>query len=202
MGLGTWLGTSLFRNSDSVTVETSELSASQHTEHLVRMLRIAAAIDTDTTPANLQTIPAAVTGFEPVACGSRYAQALEQAVLQLHGIDYISTIAGARLIDTQLWREQQSQAHESALTLQQLFPSDCVPVVPVTFELPDTYRNADGMSIRQMLKVSDARVDEWSQLYLLAETTQERELALAGLWQIISWESTWQPGRSPFSFHA
>lgn len=199
--LGTWLGTSLFRSSDSVTVETSELSASQHTDHLVRFLRISAAIDTDTTPVPLQTIPETVTSVEPVSCGSRYAQALNQAVLQLHGIDYFSTVAGARLVDTQLWRQQQSQAHESALALQRLFPSECSPEVPVTFELPDTYRHADGISVRHMLKVSDAMVAEWSQLYLLAETAQERELALAGLRQVITWEATWKPGRSPFAFN-
>lgn len=200
LGLGTWLGTSLFRSSDSVTVETSELSVSQHTDHLVRIMRISAAIDTDTTPETIQTIPEAVTHVEPVSCGSRYAQALDHAVLQLQGLDYFSTIAGARLVDTQLWRQQQAQAHDSAFALQRLFPAECSPQVPVTFDMADTYRHADGIGVRHMLKVSDALVDEWSQLYLLAETAQERELARAGLWQVISWEADWNPGRSPFAF--
>ena len=198
VGLGMWLGTSLFRSSDSITVESSELTPSQHTEHLVRVLRISAA--SDTTPSNIRTIPETISGFEPIACGSRYAQMLDQALVQLHGIDYFSTVAGARAVDTQTWRIQQTQAHDSAVALQSLFPEECAPVVPVAYDLPVTYRNADGIGIQQMLKVSDTLVEEWSQLYLLAETAQERELALAGLWQAVSWEATWQPGRSPFAF--
>lgn len=198
IGLGTWLATSLVRSSDSVTEEASELTASQHTEYLVRVLRISAAADI--TPPQLQTIPEAAAGIEPVTCGSRYGDALEQAALQLHGVDYFSTVAGARVVDTQLWRAQQSQAHDSSLALQRLFPPECEPVVPVAFALPDTFRQADGISTRHMLKIADDLVAEWSQLYLLAETADERELALAGLWQIISWEATWQPGRSPFVF--
>ena len=198
VGLGTWLATSLVRGSDSVTEESSELTASQHIEHLVRVLRISAA--SATTPPHIQTIPEAVVSSEPVACGSRYAQALEHATIQLHGIDYFSTVAGARAVDTALWRAQQSQAHDSALALTRLFPPECEPVVPVTFVLSDTLRRADGMSIGHMVKVSDNLLDEWSQLYLLAETAPERELALAGLWQVISWEATWQPGKSPFTF--
>lgn len=198
LGLGTWLATSLVRSSDSVTEDTSELTASQHTEHLVRVLRISAA--SGITPPQLETIPEAAVGNDVVTCGSRYAEALEQAALQLHGIDYFSTVAGARDIDTQVWRSQQSQAHDSALALQGLFPPECAPVVPVTFAVPESFRHADGMSTRHMLKISDDIVAEWSQLYLLAETAPERELALAGLWQSISWEAAWQPGRSPFAF--
>ncbi len=198
VGLGTWLATSLVRSSDSVTEESSELTASQHLEHLVRVLRISAA--SATTPPHLQTIPEAAVSSAPVTCGSRYAQALEHATIQLHGIEYFSTVAGARTVDTQLWRAQQSQAHDSALALTGLFPAQCQPVVPVTFVLSDTLRSADGMSIGHMVKISDELLDEWSQLYLLAETAPERELALAGLWQVISWETTWQPGRSPFTF--
>lgn len=200
LGLGTWLGTSLFRSDDSVTVESSELTASQHTDHLVRIMRISAAIDTDTTPETVQTIPEVVPEVAPVSCGSRYAQALDQAVLQLHGIDYFSTIAGARLVDTQRWRQQQAEAHDSAVALQRLFPTECSPRVPVTFELADPYRHADGIGVRHMLRVSDALVDEWSQLYLLAESAPERELAKAGLWQVITWEADWKPGRSPLAF--
>jgi hypothetical protein len=198
VGLGAWLTTSLVRSSDSVTVETSELSASQHTEHLVRVLRISAA--SGTTPSNIQTIPQAAAGSEPVACGSRYAEALAQAVLQLHGIDYFSTVAGARMVQPDQWRAQQAQADDSADALQQLFPAECTPTIPVTFVLPDTFRAAEGISTRHMLKVSDDLVSEWSQLYLLAETAQERELALAGLWQVLSWEADWHAGRSPFAF--
>jgi len=135
-----------------------------------------------------------------VACGSRYAEALAQAVLQLHGIDYFSTVAGARMVQPDQWRAQQAQADDSADALQQLFPAECTPTIPVTFVLPDTFRAAEGISTRHMLKVSDDLVSEWSQLYLLAETAQERELALAGLWQVLSWEADWHAGRSPFAF--
>lgn len=198
VGLGTWLVTSLVRSGDSVTGESSELTAAQHIEHLVRVLRISAT--SDTTPSQLQTIPEAAVNSEPVTCDSRYAQALEQATIQLHGIEYFSTVAGARAVDTELWSAQQSEAHDGALALTWLFPPECEPVVPVTFVLSDTLRSADGISIGQMVQVSDEVMDAWSQLYLLAETAPERELALAGLWQVISWETTWQPGNSPFTF--
>lgn len=198
VGLGTWLATSLLRSSDSVTVESSQLSAAQHTEQLVRVLRISAA--SDITPAQDQSIPEAAADNEQVTCGSRYAAALEQATIRLHGIDYLSTVAGARAIDTPVWRSQQAQAHDSALALHQLFPQACDPIVPVVFDLPDALHQADGISIQHMLKFSDELIDEWSQLYLLAETAQERQLAYAGLWQVVSWESDWQPGRTPFAF--
>lgn len=198
IGLGTWLATSLLRSSDSVTAETSELSAAQHTEQLVRILRISAA--SDITPVQDQSIPEAVADTEQVTCGSRYAVALDQATIRLHGIDYLSTVAGARPVDTQVWRDQQSQAHDSAFALNRLFPKSCAPVVPVVFDVPATLHQAEGIEIQHMLKFSDDLITEWSQLYLLAENSQERQLAYAGLWQVIGWEATWQPGRSPFTF--
>ncbi|MDN6637848.1 MAG: hypothetical protein ACTH05_01255 [Yaniella sp.] len=60
-------------------------------------------------------------------------------------------------------------------------------------------RFADAISVRQMLLGSDELVEEWSQLYLLAETEEEREIALSGLWQVVNWEASASPGRSPFS---
>lgn len=198
VGLGTWLATSLMRSSDSVTVETSEFSPAQHTEQLVRVLRISAA--SDITPAQDQTIPEAVVDNDPVTCGSRYAAALDQATIRLHGIDYLSTVAGARTVDTPVWRTQQAEAHDSALALHRLFPQECEPVVPVVFDVPNSLHQAEGIGIQHMLRFSDELVEEWSELYLLAETAEQRELAYAGLWQVIRWESNWQSGRSPFTF--
>ena len=198
VGLGTWLTASLLRSSDSVTAETPELSAAQHTEQLVRVLRISAA--SDRTPSSVQTIPNAALDSEQVTCGSRYATALEQATVRFYGIDYVSTVAGARDTDTSIWTDQQSEAHDGALALHGLFPAECDPLVPVVFDIQDTLQQADGIGVQRMLHFADDLIDEWSQLYLLAETAEQRQLAVAGLWQVIRWEASWQPGRSPFAF--
>lgn len=198
IGLGTWLSFSVFKTGDSVTQQSSELTASQHTQHLVRMMRITAA--SDTTLTTIDSIPETVTGVEPLECGSRYADRLANAAVQLHSIDYLSTIAGARFTQDDTWRTQQEQSHESALALERLFPADCEPEVPVMFPVERDLRFADEISTREMLKMSDVLVEDWSELYLLAETAQQRAIARAGLWQITSWESRWSPGRSPFAF--
>lgn len=198
VGLGMWVGSSFLKGNGSVTTADSELTASQHTMHLVRSLRISAA--SNTTQSNIDSIPESVEGDESLECGTRFTYALEDAVVGLHGIDYLSTVAGSRLTDIEAWRSQQAQSHDSAIALERLFPEECSPLTPVTFDLADDVRFSNDVSIRQMLQLSDDLVDEWSQLYLLAETVAEREIALAGLWQIISWESGWEPGRSPFTF--
>lgn len=198
IGLGTWLSFSVLKTGDSVTQKSSELTASQHTQHLVRVMRITAA--SHTTLPNVDSIPDTVAGFEPLECGSRYADRLDNAVVQLHSIDYLSTIAGARFINDDVWRTQQQQSHDSALALQRLFPADCSPQVPVMFQVEPHLRFANAISTREMLRMSDALIDDWSELYLLAETAEQRAIARAGLWQITTWESTWAPGRSPFAF--
>ena len=198
VGLGTWVSSSVFSGSDGVTPADSELNASQHTAHLVRALRISAA--SDTTSSGIGSIPEAVQNIEPLECGSRFAIALEDAVVQLHGVDYVSTVGGARLADAWQWSIQQGQAHDAAVALEALLSEECQPVVPLAFELADGVRFSDEVSIQQMLRISDELVDEWTQLYLLAESAEERDIALAGLWQIIRWEAEWEPGRSPFTF--
>lgn len=196
-GLGIWIGSSYIRGTEGVTPSDSELTASQHTSHLVRSLRISAA--SDTTPRNIVSIPEATAGVESLDCGSRFSTALEDAVTQLYGVDYLSTVAGARAADVESWRVQQTQAHTGAIALDRLFPDGCAPKIPVTYSLDDDVRFADEVSIRQVLLVSDDLVEEWSQLYLLAETAEEREIALSGLWQVVSWEALASPGRSPFA---
>lgn len=162
------------------------------------MMRIAAA--SNVTLPNIDSIPEAAEGAELFACGSRFAQSVDDAMLQLYGIDYFSTMAGARPVDTRTWRAQQAQAQDSAQALHRLFPAECAPEVPLTFAVDDELRFADAIGTRHMLKMSDEFIAEWSQLYLLAETPQQRDIALAGLWQMIRWEATWQPGGSPFAF--
>ena len=198
IGLGIWVGAGFFKTSNSVTQQSSELAPVQHTQELKRIMRISAA--SDITLPNIDSIPDAAQGAEPFECGSRFATAVDDAVLQLYGVEYLATIAGARPVDTQTWRTLHSQAQDGAQALQRLFPEDCVPEVPVTFDVDDELRFADAIGVRHMLKMSDTLIEEWSQLYLLAETPQERDIALAGLWQMIQWESTWQPGGSPFAF--
>lgn len=197
-GLGIWLSSSFFKDNNGVTSEESSMSASQHTMHLVRSFRISAAADT--TPSTIQSIPEAVEGVEPLSCGSRFALGLEDAVTQMHGVDYLSAVAGSRASDVEQWRTQQSQAHNGATALMQLFPDECAPEVPVVFDLPDDIRFGDEVSIREVLLFSDASIEEWSQLYLLAETAKERDIARAGLWQTVRWEAAASPGRSPFAF--
>lgn len=198
IGLGIWVGAGFFKTSNSVTQQSSELTPVQHTQELKRMMRISAA--SNITLPNIDSIPEAAQGAEPFECGSRFANAVDDAVVQLYGVDYLATIGGARLVDTQTWRALQAQAQDSAQALQRLFPDDCIPEVPVTFEIDDELRFADAIGTRHMLKMSDELIQGWSQLYLLAETPQQRDIALAGLWQMIQWESTWQPGGSPFAF--
>lgn len=198
IGLGIWVGAGFLKTSDSVTQQSSELTPVQHTQELKRMMRISAA--SDITLPNIDSIPDAAQGAEPFACGSRFANAVDDAVVQLYGVDYLSTIGGARLVDTQTWRTVQAQAQDSAQALQRLFPDNCIPQVPVTFEVDDELRFADAIGTRHMLKMSDELIEEWSQMYLLAETPQQRDIALAGLWQMIQWESSWHPGGSPFAF--
>ena len=200
VGLGTWVSSSIFNGSDGVTPADSELNASQHTTHLVRALRISAA--SDITSSSIDSIPEAVETLEPLECGSRFAMSLEDALVQLHGVDYVSTVGGARLTDASQWRIQQGEAHDAAVALEALFPEECQPVVPVAFDLAESVRFSDEVNIQQMLRISDELVDEWTQLYLLAESAEERDIALAGLWQIIRWEAEWEPGRSPFSFES
>lgn len=197
VGLGTWLASSYFRGSNGVTPDESKLTASQHTMHLVRALRISAA--SDTTLPSIQSIPEAVEGAEPLPCGSRFALALEDAVTQMHGLDYLSAVAGSRSGDVEQWRTQQVQAHTGATALMQMFGEECTPEVPVVFDLPHDVRFAEEVSIREVLSLSDNFVEEWSQLYLLAETTEQREIARAGLWQVVRWEAAASPGRSPFA---
>ncbi len=198
VGLGTWVGSSFIRNSDGVAPADSELTAAQHTSYLVRSLRIAAISD---SAPHIESVSDTVDGFEPLECGSRFSIALQHAVGQFYSIEYLSTVAGSRFTDTESWRAQQSQAHDGALALQQLFPDECSPKIPVTFDLSDTIRFSDEISIRQTLLLSDELVDEWSQLYLLAETAEQRQVALAGLWQVLAWESSASPGRSPLTFN-
>lgn len=197
VGLGIWVGSSYFRGAEGVAPSDSELSASQHTSHLVRSLRISAA--SNTTPPNIASIPEAAAGVEPFECGTRFSTALEDAVVDLVGVDYLSTVAGSRSLDVEPWRVQQTQAHTGAIALKQLFPEECTPQVPIVYSLDADMRFADAISVRQMLLGSDELVEEWSQLYLLAETEEEREIALSGLWQVVSWEASASPGRSPFS---
>lgn len=198
VGLGIWLGAGFVKTTDSVTQQSSELTPVQHTQELKRTMRISAA--SNITLPNIDSIPDAVAGAEPFQCGSRFANAIDDAVVQLYGVDYLATIAGARLVDSQTWRTLQTQAQDNAQALNRLFPPECQPEVPVTFEVDDELRFADAIGIRHMLKMSDELIDQWSQLYLLAETPQQRKIALAGLWQVMQWESTWQPGGSPFVF--
>lgn len=200
VGLGTWVSSSVFNGSDGVTPADSELNASQHTVHLVRALRISAA--SDTTSSSIGSIPEAVHNIEPFECSSRFAMSLEDALVQLRGVDYLSTVGGARLSDAAQWRAQQGEAHDAAVALESLFPEECQPVTPVAFDLAEGVRFSDEISIQQMLRIADELVDEWTQLYLLAESAEERDVALAGLWQIIRWETEWEPGRSPFSFES
>lgn len=197
IALGIWVASSYIRGTDSVTSQDSKLSAAQHTSHLVRSLRVAAA--SDITPPNVASIPEATAGVADVECGGRFTMALEDAVTRMYAVDYLSIVAGSRSVDNEPWRVQQSQAHGGAITLNGLFPTECSPEVPVSFDLDDEIRFADGVSIRHMLVMSDQLVEEWSQLYLLAESAPEHEIALAGLWQIVQWEAAAGPGRSPFS---
>ncbi|HJF15580.1 MAG TPA: hypothetical protein K8V32_12420 [Enteractinococcus helveticum] len=198
IGLGIWVGAGFLKTSDSVTQQSSELTPVQHTQELTRMMRISAA--SNITLPNIDSIPDATQGAETFSCGSRFANAVDDAVIQLYGVDYLSTIGGARLVDTQTWRAVQAQAHDSAQALQRLFPDNCIPQIPVTFEIDEELRFAEAIGTRHMLKISDELIEEWSQLYLLAETPQQRDIALAGLWQMIQWESSWHPGGSPFAF--
>ncbi|GAA4111670.1 hypothetical protein GCM10022249_11530 [Enteractinococcus coprophilus] len=198
VGLGVWLGTGFIKTTDSVTQQSSELTPVQHTQELKRTMRISAA--SNITLPNIGSIPDTLKDAEPFQCGSRFANAIDEAVVQLYGVDYLATIAGARLADSHTWRTLQTQAQDSAQALNQLFPPECQPEVPVTFEVDDDLRFADAIGIRHMLKMSDGLIEEWSQLYLLAETPQQRKIALAGLWQVMQWESTWEPGGSPFAF--
>ena len=119
---------------------------------------------------------------------------------QFYSIAYLSTVAGS-LYRHESWSTQQSQADDGALALQQLFPDECSPKIPVTFDLNDAIRFSDEISIRQTLLLSDELVEEWSQLYLLAETAEQRQIALAGLWQVLTWESSASPGYSPLTFN-
>lgn len=196
--LGIWTGSSYIRGIESVTPSNIELTALQHTSHVVRSLRISAA--SDTTPRNIDSIPEATADVEPLDCGNRFSTALKGAVTELFGVEYLSTVAGARAVDVESWHAQQKQAHTGAIALDRLFPDECAPNIPVSYTLDDNIRFSDGVSIRQMLLVSDDLVEEWSQLYILAETAEEREIALAGLWQVVSWETSASPGRSPFAF--
>lgn len=197
VGLGIWVGSSYIRGTSGVAPSDSELTASQHTSHLVRSLRISAA--STTTPPNIDSIPEAAADVESLECGTRFSTALDDAVVHMAGIDYLSAVAGARSLDVEPWRVLQTQAHTGATALQQVFPQECMPQVPVSYSLEANLRFADAISIRQMLLYSEELVEEWSQLYLLAETTEERAIALAGLWQVVSWEVSASPGRSPFS---
>ena len=197
VGLGTWIGSSFLKNSEGVAPADSELTAAQHTSYLVRSLRIAAISDTG---PHIESLSDTVDGSEPLECGSRFSIALQQAVDQFYSVEYLSTVAGSRFTDTESWRAQKSQAHDSALALQQLFSEECSPRIPITFDLSETVRFSDGISIRQTLLLSDELIEEWSQLYLLAETAEQRQIALAGLWQVLTWESSAAPGRSPLSF--
>ena len=198
IGLGVWVTAGFLKTTDSVTQQSSALTPGQHTQELKRMLRISAA--SDVTLPNIGSIPEIADEAEPVSCGSRFAHALDEAAMQLYGVDYLSTIGGARLADTRSWRVQQVQAHQSAQALHLLFPSECAPTPPVVYEVEPNLRFADAIGIQHMVKLSDELIDQWSQLYLLAETPAQRELALAGLWQVITWEASWQPGGSPFAF--
>lgn len=199
LGLGTWLATSVLRPGDSVTTDTVEWTAAQHTNALVRQLRIQAA--TDITPEHITSIPGVLAGWDDFECNSRYVQALEPAVEQFRAIAHLSRIAGARHLEAAVWRTQYDEALEGAQSLEQRFPAECTPVVPVSYELPTATRTATGISLHDMLPLAPDTIRTWTQLYLLAETPQEHDLALAGLWQVLDWESDWQPGRSPLSFN-
>lgn len=79
--LGIWTGSSYIRGIESVTPSNIELTALQHTSHVVRSLRISAA--SDTTPRNIDSIPEATADVEPLDCGNRFSTALEGAVTEL-----------------------------------------------------------------------------------------------------------------------
>ncbi|HIW45486.1 MAG TPA: hypothetical protein H9884_01080 [Candidatus Yaniella excrementigallinarum] len=198
VGLGTWVASSFIKSSDGVTPADSELTAAQHTSYLVRSLRIAAASD---AKPHIESVSDTVDGSDTLECGSRFSIGLQHAVGQFYSIAYLSTVAGSRSTDTESWSTQQSQADDGALALQQLFPDECSPKIPVTFDLNDAIRFSDEISIRQTLLLSDELVEEWSQLYLLAETAEQRQIALAGLWQVLTWESSASPGYSPLTFN-
>lgn len=171
----------------------------QHTSHLVRVMRISAAADI--TPETVESIPLAAADVEVLECGTRYAQRIQESVEALHAVEYVSTVAGSRQLATGLWRAQQSSAHDATAALRGLLPADCVPHVPVTYQLDESVRFApQGTPPSTMLAMSEDLLDTWTELYLLADTPQQRRLATAGLWQVISWEDSWSPGRSPFTF--
>lgn len=199
VGLGTWVGTSFLKDNDSVAPDESELSPAQHTTHLIRSLRISAA--TATTPDTIDSIPDATADVDPLECGNRFSTAMEDAVVQLDGIDYLASVAGSRGEDGESWRLQQSQAHAGAVALRSLFPRECSPEAPVTYPLDDSIRFADEISMRQILILSDDLIEQWSDLYVIAETPEERDIALAGLWHVISLEAAASPGRSPFALN-
>jgi len=197
VGLGIWIGSSYTRSSSGVTPADSQLTTSQHTNHLVRALRISAA--SNTTPPNISSIPEATAQVEPLGCGTHFSTALDDAVVHMAGVDYLSTLAGARSLDVESWRVQQTQAHTGAAALTQVFPEECMPLVPVAYSLDAEIRSADAISIREMLLHSEELIEQWSQLYILAETSEQQAIALAGLWQVVRWEASASPGRSPFS---
>lgn len=198
VGLGVWAGSSFIKDSDGVSTAENQMTAAQHTVQLVRSLRVSAA--SDITPEHIDSIPDAAAHIELLDCGSRFTSALEDAVIQLHGVDYLSSVAGSRSSDAESWRLQQSQAHDGAIAVDALLADDCSPDVPIVFDLDHQVRFSEEISIRQNLLLTDDLVEEWTQLYLLAESVEERNIALAGLWQVIAWESSASPGRSPFAF--
>lgn len=197
VAVGWWLGAGFLKSSPDLTQKAHEMSPAQHTQQLIRMMRISAA--SDTTLPTTESIPDTVAGAERLECGTRFANGVHDAVIQLHGVEYLSSVAGARGADQHVWRNQQAAARDALQALQAIFPVECAPQPPVTFELLDAVRFDDAVEIGTMLPLSTELVGTWSELYLGAETSQEQDLALAGLWQVISWESTWHPGRSPFS---
>src|SRR5699024_10652488 len=168
-GLGSGVASSFIKRSDGVTPADSGLTAAQHTSYLVRSLRIAAASD---AKPQIESVSDIVGGSDTLERGSRLSIGLLPAVVQVYSTAYLSTVAGSRSTDTESWSTQQSQADDGALALHQLFPDECPPKIPVTFDLNDAIRFSDEISIRQTLLLSDELVEEWSQLYLLAETAE------------------------------
>lgn len=197
-GLFAWWVSSYLRADDQFHQDTVEMTAAQQTSHLVRFLRISAA--SDITLSDIDSIPATAHNMEPLACSSHFTRGLNDAVVQLHAIDFVSVLGGARQADGQLWRTQQEQAQASVTEVMKLFPTDCAPVLPVTLDIDDSWRSAQALEVHQMARFSDDVVSKWTDLFLLAESPAERELALAGLWQVITWETMWHPGGSPLSF--
>lgn len=198
VGFITWMSASFFADAEVVSEDFADLTVEQHTALLVRSFRISAAHDA--TPSPHDSIPEAASQLPQLVCGSHYVLALEEALIQLYAVNDISTLAGARQVDALVWREQQADAHAGFTALHSLFPDDCEPVVPVVFDIPFSIRSADGIALDQMLPLAPDLVNVWSELYVLAETSAERELAKAGLRQVIAWESTWGSGQSSLAW--